>query len=137
MSQPKQDCPGRNADETSIINQKNQDPNMKIATSTRGEEKTIAKSEFIVLQILNKGRKAMYGMEILKQSNKQITKGGIYVTLSRMQKKGLITSEKESVIQPGLTAKRRLYTITKSGIEASQDYKDELLEFTNSGVFTT
>ena len=50
-----------------------------------------AKSELLILNILA-GRGPCYGLELVDASDGQLKRGGIYVTLGRMEEKGLVTS---------------------------------------------
>ena len=51
----------------------------------------VAASEKIVLSLLVELGPS-YGLELVKGSRKRLTRGGIYVTLGRMEEKGLVTS---------------------------------------------
>ena len=51
----------------------------------------VAASEKIVLSLLVELGPS-YGLELVKASRKRLTRGGIYVTLGRMEEKGLVTS---------------------------------------------
>lgn len=67
-------------------------------------------SERLILELLAAGR-ASYGLELVGASGGRLTRGGIYVTLGRMEQKGLVTSE-------AADAGRRLYRITGLGERA-------------------
>jgi len=49
-------------------------------------------SERTILELLA-AREACYGLELVASSEGRLTRGGIYVTLGRMEQKGLVTSE--------------------------------------------
>ena len=70
----------------------------------------LAASELVILDLLS-GRGACYGLELVAASRKRLTRGGIYVTLGRMEEKGLVTS------QP-VEADRRRYEATALGLRA-------------------
>ena len=70
----------------------------------------VAASERIILSLLAMRRSA-YGLELVTASRGRLTRGGIYVTLGRMEAKGLVASA------PG-EAGRRLYRPTALGARA-------------------
>jgi DNA-binding PadR family transcriptional regulator len=70
----------------------------------------VAASEKVILTLLiDLG--PSYGLELVKASRKRLTRGGIYVTLGRMEEKGLVTS---SQAEGG----RRIYRPTALGERA-------------------
>ena len=58
--------------------------------------------------------KRMYGLELVDRSNGALKRGTIYVTLSRLEDKGYVTSEREEE-KPGVATPRRLYKTTGEG----------------------
>lgn len=68
----------------------------------------LAKSEGVILDLLA-SRGAQYGLQLVDGSNGALKRGGIYVTLGRMEEKGFVTSK------PG-DAGRRLYEPTALGL---------------------
>jgi DNA-binding PadR family transcriptional regulator len=70
----------------------------------------IAASERIILKLLLAQGPA-YGLELVKASRGRLTRGGIYVTLGRMEDKGLVRSA------PGEHG-RRIYKLTALGDRA-------------------
>lgn len=86
----------------------------------------ISKTEFLILQIMINHGADIYGLEIIRKSDNRIKQGTIYTTLSRMEDKGIITSTKEEEIQEGLTAKRRMYTITGAGVRAVERFQRDI-----------
>lgn len=70
-------------------------------------------TEIAVLELLV--GKEMYGLEMVKTSDR-LTRGGIYVTLNRMEDKGLVSSR--VIDENGPTAGRRIYSITSHGQRA-------------------
>ena len=74
-----------------------------------------SRKEAAVLELLS--GKEMYGLEMVKSSDR-LTRGSIYVILSRMEDKGLVCSRVTDVSGP--FAGRRIYSITVTG---SQAYK--------------
>ena len=51
----------------------------------------LAGSEHLILNLLA-ARGACYGLELVQASRGRLKRGGIYVTLGRMEEKGLVTS---------------------------------------------
>jgi PadR family transcriptional regulator len=51
----------------------------------------LAKSEHLILKILG-AQGPCYGLELVQVSRGRLKRGGIYVTLGRMEDKGLVTS---------------------------------------------
>jgi DNA-binding PadR family transcriptional regulator len=51
----------------------------------------LARSEHLILQLLASGG-SRYGLELVHASRGRLKRGGIYVTLGRMEEKGLVTS---------------------------------------------
>lgn len=71
---------------------------------------SLAGSERVILALLaSRGRS--YGLELVKASRGKLTRGGIYVTLGRMEKKGLVSSAAGE-------AGRRIYRPTALGERA-------------------
>ena len=84
-------------------------------------------TEAVIAHLLRKYHpKQLYGLEMIKlssDSDLQLKKGTIYVTLERMEKKGLVTSEMESepredVEEGKFYIPRRLYQLTSEGRQA-------------------
>lgn len=67
-------------------------------------------SEHTILELLA-SRESCYGLELVAASEGRLTRGGIYVTLGRMEEKGLVTSE-------AAEGGRRLYRATGLGERA-------------------
>ncbi len=68
----------------------------------------------LILSILSDKRE-MYGLEMVTRSNGALARGTVYVTLSRMEDKGLLESRKE-IVRKGLGGPpRRLYKQTEFG----------------------
>jgi PadR family transcriptional regulator len=51
----------------------------------------LAKSEQLILEVLA-SRGPCYGLELVQASRGRLKRGGIYVTLGRMEEKGFVTS---------------------------------------------
>ena len=70
----------------------------------------ISNAERVVLTLLTEGGPA-YGLELVAASRGRLKRGGIYVTLGRMEAKGLVTSAYAE-------AARRVYRPTALGRRA-------------------
>lgn len=68
----------------------------------------LAKSEAVILDLLA-SRGAQYGLQLVDASSGALKRGGIYVTLGRMEEKGLVTSVPAE-------SGRRLYEPTAMGL---------------------
>jgi len=71
----------------------------------------LAKSEELILTLLA-SRGPCYGLELVQASRGRVKRGGIYVTLGRMEDKGLVTSA------PASPDGRRRYRPTALGERA-------------------
>ena len=69
--------------------------------------------EYLIMELLEENGE-MFGLEMVQQSEGELKKGTIYVTLGRMADKGLVTSWTESEsTEPG--GSRRIYQATDYG----------------------
>jgi len=93
----------------------------------------ISRTEFIILQLMIRDGRDLYGLGMVKKSKNRLKRGTIYTTLSRMEDKGLITSEKESTVKQGLTAKRRMYSITGLGVTSAEHFQNQMIEIMEVG----
>lgn len=76
---------------------------------------SLSEKEFLIMSLLvGNGGKRMYGLELVERSNGALKRGTIYVTLSRLEDKGYVTSEREDE-KPGIATPRRLYKVTGEG----------------------
>lgn len=73
----------------------------------------LPKKERLVLDLLvSEG--PMYGLQLVDRSGGALKRGTVYVTLGRMEAKGLVESRQESLPQ-GIGLPRRIYTPTALG----------------------
>ena len=75
----------------------------------------ISRLEHLVLDLLST-RDAAYGLELVAASRGRLKRGSVYVTLGRMEEKGLVRSRLEG--EPGDGPARRLYEATALGKRA-------------------
>ncbi|MGH7583754.1 MAG: PadR family transcriptional regulator [Gemmatimonadales bacterium] len=80
--------------------------------------------EFLILEMLvSAAGRESYGMELTAASNGQLARGTVYVTLGRMEDKGLVESRRE---EPGPGVRgvpRRLYRPTAHGARMFTAYR--------------
>ena len=74
----------------------------------------ISKKEAIILgQLASSAGSELYGLEMVKASNNALKLGTVYVTLNRLEEKGMVSSRREENSER--TVPRRLYQITGAG----------------------
>lgn len=90
----------------------------------------LAKLEESILRLLLSGSSS--GRKMVKDSNDELKIGSIYVTLQRMEEKGLITSEIEKLdLSEKFKIPKRIYTITTYGEQVFYAQKDFEQTLTN------
>ena len=90
----------------------------------------LSRTEALILGLLT-GKSELYGLEMVEQSHGRLKRGTIYVTLGRMQDKGLIESRKVPRQSPEVGIPRRLYTITGHGMRVLATYEVAQEKFAN------
>lgn len=75
----------------------------------------MSSKEQLILELLMAHRAAMYGLEIVTASRGHLKRGTVYVTLARMEDKGLVVSRQEDPPADAGGLPRRLYTPTALG----------------------
>jgi DNA-binding PadR family transcriptional regulator len=65
----------------------------------------------MILELLVE-RGELFGLAMVDASGGRLTRGGIYVTLGRMEDKGLLTSRQDALAPGAIGLPRRLYTPT-------------------------
>ena len=83
-------------------------------------------TEAVIAHLLRESTTPLFGLELVRRSSSgelKLKKGTVYVTLERMEKKGLVTSKLEtsppSDIKEGdFYIPRRMYTLTPRGLQA-------------------
>ncbi len=71
------------------------------------------KEELILELLLSEG--PMYGLALVERSNGALKRGTVYVTLGRMEAKGLVESMPEPLPPGGIGLPRRVYRPTALG----------------------
>ncbi len=70
--------------------------------------------EYVALKMLINAGRELYGLEMVEASKGELRKGTVYVTLTRLEEKGYITSRREKV-RDGVSIPKRLYKPTGLG----------------------
>ena len=74
---------------------------------------TLSAKERIVLELLLDS--ARYGLQLVSESRGALKRGTVYVTLGRMEQKGLVESRHEPATSDADAIPRRMYHITAYG----------------------
>ena len=75
---------------------------------------TLPPKEALILQLLIDADE-LYGLELVARSKRQLKRGTVYVTLGRMERKGLIRSRLEAPPPAAGGMPRRIYEATADG----------------------
>lgn len=75
----------------------------------------LSSKEKVILELLAENV-SMYGLQLVSQSSGKLKRGTVYVTLGRMEKKGLILSEPEKMTDDSGLVPRRMYRATPFGL---------------------
>ena len=74
----------------------------------------LPKKERLILELLV-GEGPMYGLQLVERSDGALKRGTVYVTLGRMESKGLVESEQETPAPGAIGLPRRIYRSTSLG----------------------
>ena len=102
------------------------DPNLALDSSlticktvfmnpNRQELPRLSPKEKLILELLT-ANASMYGLQLVSQSHGKLKRGTVYVTLGRMEEKGLIQSEPEKFSDHSGLVPRRMYRPTPFGL---------------------
>jgi PadR family transcriptional regulator, regulatory protein PadR len=75
----------------------------------------LSRKESLILEMLVSSTCEIFGLEMVKASKGALKRGTVYVTLKRMEDKGLIESRTEARTGGEIGIPRRLYRITGHG----------------------
>lgn len=75
---------------------------------------TISGKERLILELLVSSG-AKYGLQLVDDSRGRLKRGTVYVTLGRMEEKGLVQSKHESSTSDATAVPRRMYHATPHG----------------------
>src|SRR5690349_21386552 len=84
---------------------------------THANTVTLPRKERLILDLLSSVG-PMYGLQLVERSEGALKRGTVYVTLGRMEAKGLVQSEQESLPPGGIGLPRRIYRPTALGERA-------------------
>jgi DNA-binding PadR family transcriptional regulator len=84
---------------------------------------SISRKELLILEMLLENKRELYGLEMVEASGGDLKRGTIYVTLQRMQEKGLVDSKPEPRTAPEIGIPRRLYRVTGYGQRVYRAYQ--------------
>jgi PadR family transcriptional regulator, regulatory protein PadR len=78
---------------------------------------TLPAKEALIVELLSSSgqRGEMYGLELVAASKGRLKRGTVYVTLGRMEEKGLVTSRLEGAPPNAGGLPRRIYSATALG----------------------
>jgi DNA-binding PadR family transcriptional regulator len=76
---------------------------------------TLSAKERVVLDLLVSSG-AKYGLQLVDESHGRLKRGTVYVTLGRMEQKGLVESHHEPASRDPEALTRRMYHITAHGL---------------------
>src|SRR6476660_3613780 len=79
-----------------------------------GSGMTLPKKERLILELLASEGPA-FGLQLVEHSNGTLKRGTVYVTLGRMEAKGLVESRQETAPRGGIGLPRRIYRPTALG----------------------
>jgi PadR family transcriptional regulator PadR len=82
---------------------------------------SLSPKELLILRMLVV--REMYGQELVKQSEGELKRGTVYVTLQRMEEKGFVTSTQEERPQSEGGIPRRRYRIAGEGQRVLHAYE--------------
>ncbi len=77
------------------------------------EPTTLPGKERLILELLSGGPK--YGLQLVEASDGALKRGTVYVTLGRMEAKGLVESEQDAMAPGAIGLPRRVYRPTALG----------------------
>src|SRR5215211_6286842 len=74
----------------------------------------LPKKERLILELLASDG-PMYGLQLVDESGGALKRGTVYVTLGRMEAKGLVESQQEPLVPGAIGLPRRIYRPTALG----------------------
>ena len=78
---------------------------------------TLPQKERLILELLT-SEGPLFGLQLVEQSNGALKRGTVYVTLGRLEAKGLVESQQEPLPPGGIGLPRRIYRPTALGKRA-------------------
>ncbi len=86
-----------------------------MAQNSNMEFPRLSMKETLILEMLIASSKEIFGLEMVQASEGELKRGTVYVTLKRMEDRGLIESRTEARAGGEIGIPRRLYKITGHG----------------------
>jgi DNA-binding PadR family transcriptional regulator len=74
----------------------------------------LPRKELLILELLLSSG-PMFGLQLVHDSGGKLKRGTVYVTLGRLEAKGLVTSEQQEANPGAIGLPRRVYRITAQG----------------------
>ena len=74
----------------------------------------LPRKEHLILELLT-SEGPQYGLQLVERSDGALKRGTVYVTLGRMEAKGLVESQQEALSPGGIGLPRRIYRPTALG----------------------
>lgn len=106
---------------------------VKLKEATKSDVVTLLSGkEALVLEMLLTVSRELYGLEMVEASAGLLKRGTIYVTLQRMEEKGLVESRKEARPEPEIGIPRRLYRATGLGARAYSEHQNRHQKFSST-----
>jgi PadR family transcriptional regulator PadR len=84
---------------------------------------SLSRKEHLILEMLIQSKSELFGLEMVEASRGDLKRGTIYVTLQRMQEKGLVDSKPEPRTAPEIGIPRRLYSVSGYGQRVYRAYQ--------------
>jgi DNA-binding PadR family transcriptional regulator len=81
----------------------------------------VSPKELVVLDLLIR-HESLYGLQLVAASRGRLKRGTVYVTLGRMEEKGLITSMREDAPAEAGGLPRRVYEPTALGVRMHKTF---------------
>ena len=78
------------------------------------EALALPRKERLILELLSSAG-PMYGLQLVEESGGALKRGTVYVTLGRLEAKGLVESQQEPLPPGGIGLPRRIYRPTALG----------------------
>lgn len=82
----------------------------------------LSPKESLILELLTASG-PMYGLQLVSESKGKLKRGTVYVTLGRMEQKGLVSSDSEKLSDNADLVPRRLYRPTGLGLRILKVWK--------------
>lgn len=98
------------------------------------EVPSLSPTEAKILQRLI-GHGEMYGLQLVEESDGDIKRGTVYVTLQRMTEKGFVESRQEEPLPPTPGLPRRMYRATGAGETALRTW-ERVADLLGKGLVT-